>query len=253
MSNHQTLDISQIGYDPEYYPRVNGKEDWYVVNVYKDALLATPGKANPSRRNSFPPVVVVSVTTGYEFPYLLLDGLHRVRAFHAAGRKQIAAYVERLPQSQWLRRSVELNVDGKVPLGAGDKRWVAKKLQAGGMENDEIATLLCMTDTSFTKLMASNIERLTQTSARRIPAGRSHRQVGEDHLGFIKAPFSAVSGTANAQRALATQSAVPSRTDTQVLRSFVSLLEARAIDVRDEETLGLLRRAHELLDHLLTA
>jgi hypothetical protein len=92
------LPLDQIGYDPEYYPRVNGKEDWLTVHRYKEAIKAHPWKAKPKEAGAFP-AVVVAKATGYDWPYILLDGLHRVRAFSAAGLESIAAIVEHLPKS----------------------------------------------------------------------------------------------------------------------------------------------------------
>lgn len=193
----KVLPLDQIGYDPEYYPRVNGKEDWLTVHRYKEALKAHPWKADASKPGSFPPVIVVK-TAGYQWSYLLLDGLHRVRAWSAAGLEKIPAVIETLPKSKWLERSVELNIDSKRPLDSGDKRWVATKLTAAGWKAGAIAALLCMEQGSFEKLVSTNIQKLTQASAKNIVTGRSNRQVGEDHIGFLKAPFTGVSGTGNA-------------------------------------------------------
>lgn len=240
------LPLEQIGYDPAYYPRVNGKEDWLTVHRYKEAVKSQPWKADASRQGSFPAVIVVKAT-GYEWPYILLDGLHRVRAWSAAGLKSIAAIVEHLPKSKWLERSVELNIDSKRPLDSGDKRWVATKLTADGWKAGDIASLLCMEADSFKKLMATNVQKLTQASAKSILPGRSNRQVGDENFGFLKAPFRDVTGIGNAQRALRTQASVSCREAKQIIESFISLLESKAIDFTDESTASLLSRADELL------
>lgn len=240
------IPLEQIGYDPEYYPRVNGKEDWLTVHRYKEAVKSQPWKSDPNRPGAFPPVVVVK-TTGYDTPYLLLDGLHRVRAWSAAGLDRIAATIESLPKSKWLERSVELNIDSKRPLDSGDKRWVAKKLSAEGWKPGDIANLLCMEGESFKKLMATNVQKISQASSKSIAFGRSNRMIGKESFGFLKAPFAAVSGTANGTKALKSQASTSAREAIQIIESFVALLESKAIDFTDERVSELLARAETLL------
>lgn len=252
MAKVEMLPLDQIGFDPEYYPRVNGKADWLNINKYKEALKTHPEKADYRREGAFPPIVVVKAT-GYDWQYLTLDGVHRQSAFAAAGLDKIAAVVEHIPQSKWLARSAELNVDGKMPLGSGDKRWVASKLLDQGFEKEKISELLCMEPASFERLMATNIEKLTAASSKSIPVGRANRQVGKNHIGFLKAPFTSISGTANAQRALASQQSVSAMESAQIIESFIALLESRAMDTHDEHVVERLRKAGELLDKLLAA
>jgi hypothetical protein len=101
---------------------------------------------------------------------------------------------------------------------------------------------------SFKKLMATNVQKLTQASAKSILQGRSNRQIGGDNIGFLKAPFTDVSGTGNAQKALRNQSSVSCREAAQVIESFVALLEAKAIDMSNERVAGLMLRVRELLE-----
>lgn len=246
------IPLSRIGYDPEYYPRVNGDADWMTIHRYKEAVSTHPDKADPSNPGAFPAVVVVRAT-GYEWPYLYLDGLHRGTAFASAGLEKIAAVVERLPKSRWLERSVELNIDGKRTLDSGDKRWVATRLAADGWKPEKIASLLCMEQASFEKLVATNITKLTQSSAKLIRSGRSNRQIGGEHYGFLKAPFTDVSGTGNAQKALRMQDRVASREALQIVESFVALLESKAVDLTDERIADGLRRASDLIGRLAVA
>src|SRR5690348_1563432 len=95
------INVEEIDYRPEFYPRANGDSEWITVHRYADALAADPSK-------EFPPITVVRAT-GFEFKYLIIDGLHRLRAYFQAKRPQIPANVERLPRSKWFARSVELN------------------------------------------------------------------------------------------------------------------------------------------------
>lgn len=250
MSETSLLPLDQLGFDPEYYPRVNGKADWLTIHRYKEALKSQPWKSDHRRDGAFPPVIVVKAT-GYDWQYLILDGVHRVSAFTAVGLQKIAATIERIPQSKWLARSAELNVDGKVPLGSGDKRWVASKLLAQGFEKEKVSELLCMEIGSFDRLMATNIERLTASSSKSIPMGRANRVIGKHHVGFLKSPFTSISGTANAQKALASQQLVSARESEQIIESFIALLESKAVDTHDDNVLNRLKKAGELLDKLM--
>lgn len=241
--------IDQIGYDPDYYPRANGREDWYTVNVYKSALLANPSLAfgwtpeHPDR--GFPPVVVVRATAR-EWLYLLLDGLHRLRTYHAAGYEDIPATVERLPESRWLARSVELNVAGKRGLDVGDKAFIARKLEAAGWAVGDVAALLQMQVETLEKIKASRVVKLTAGAARKIVPGRSNREIDGKHYGFLKAPFVPLAGTANVQEALEAQGPVAARDAAHVLDSAIAVL-ACGVDMADEEIARRVERLRELL------
>lgn len=243
----ERIAIDQIGYDPQYYPRVNGNEDWMTVHRYKESLKCNPWKSDAKKDGAFPAVVVVK-TTGYEWPYLLLDGLHRLRAFAGAGYDRIWSDVERLPQSKWLERSVELNISSKRPLDSGDKRWVAKRLSESGWQPEKIAGLLEMEKSSFEKLMSTGVQKLSKAASKAIPIGRSNRQINGEHVGFLKEPFTDVTGTGNAVKTLQLQASVSSRNANQIIESFVALLESGCIDHTDEwvsERLEVIRRLLE--------
>lgn len=242
------LPIDKIGYDPRYYPRVNGHEDWMTALRYKEALVTHPEKSDPKNPGAFPPIVVVKAA-GFDWPYILLDGLHRLRAFHQAGMEKIAATIERLPKSKWLERSVELNIDSKRPLDSGDKRWVAKLLmEEEGWTADRVATLLEMETGSFERLMSVGVHKLTAKSAKLISKGRSNREINGRHYGFLKAPMVDASGAANAEKALLMQGSVTSHDARQIASSFVAMLESRCFDLTDSELLANLSRAKELLE-----
>lgn len=248
----QKIEIEKIGYDPQHYPRVNGEADWMTVNRYRASLVTHPWKSDPKREGAFPPVIVVKAT-GYEWPYILLDGLHRLKAFSAAGYKSIWAIVERLPQSKWIARSTELNIASKRPLDSGDKAWVASRLLHDGWNRAQVASLLEMETASFEKLMSTGVQKLSKSSVEKIKPGRSNRRINGDHYGFLKAPFRGVTGAANARTALTMQESVTSRDARQIIESFIAILESRCIDMTDEETAAMLRRAAGLLDELVSA
>lgn len=249
----QQLRIDQIGYDKRYYPRVNGdtRLTWMQVNIYKEALVSDPKLADARNRKAFPPITVVR-SQGYDWPYLLIDGLHRREAFIRAGHEFIWAEVERIPRSKWLERAVELNADSKLGLGPGDKKWVTKQLLATGYTAEKITGLLQMTTESFERLMVKGIHRITGKAKEEIPIGRGNREIeGGEHFGFIKAPFGEVAGTANAIEVLKTQGPVSTANAMQIVSSFVVLLESGCVNEDDERIMDQLGRAMDLLRELL--
>lgn len=221
-----TIPVDQIGYDVKFYPRVNGREDWYTVHQYKDALLADP-------RKDFPPVVVVKAT-GKEYAYALLDGVHRTRAYHHAGREAIPAVIERLPESKWFARSVELNTIHGRRLDVGDKAWIAVRLEEDGFSIKEVADLLQMRVESLEKIKAMHVVKLTAKGTKNIPEGRGNRTAGKRHFGFLKAPFTDHAGMASAESALAVQSPVCSMSALNILDSAIAVLEA-GVDLADAD------------------
>lgn len=246
----ERIPLDKIGYEPRYYPRVNGKEDYYTVNLYRDALLGCPdlafGWTESTPDTGFPPIVVVRAT-GRTWPYLLLDGLHRLRAYHAADLEEIPAIVERLPETKWFARSAELNATSKKPLGPGDKAFIAEHLEKeGGMSNKEIAKLLMMRVESLERIRAEHTVKLKSTEAKAKLIGRANREIEGKHYGFLKAPFKEFAGTASAESALAVQDPIAGMDTLHILDSAIAVLEC-GVDDTDEAIAGRLERLRELV------
>jgi hypothetical protein len=247
----QRIKLEDIGYDPDYYPRVNGEEDWQTVYKYKEVLLADPSKADSSKRatkkwHPFPPIVVVKVH-GKPYKYLLLDGLHRVKAFAAADFEDIFAIVEKIPESKWLERSTELNVEESRGLGPGDKAFVAMRLEVQGWKIDKVAKLLQMSKESLERIKIERCHLLKITEAKRIKMGRGNREIGNKRYGFVKSPYRAVTGTSRAGKVLETQGPCSSRNVLSILDSFLVLLDNKLIDLTDEEVVERMVRIKELM------
>jgi len=241
----QQLKLSDIDYDPHYYPRVNGKEDWYTVNIFRENLLADPRLANPSKcSEAFPPIHVVKTPPGYKYKYMLLDGLHRCKGFNAAGFDVIWAIVERLPKSKWMQRATELNIQHKRVLDPGDKAWIAERLESDGMEVKDIASLLKMRVESLQKIRITRCQKLKVKEAKKISHGRSNRQVNGKAVGFLKAPLGELANTNRGTEALRHQGPIASGNVLHVLNSFIALMQAGAVDERNEEVaarMGMIR------------
>lgn len=234
----ERIPLDQVGYDPKYYPRVNGHEDWLTVHRYKDALLA-------DRHKDFPPVVVVKAT-GKPYKYMLLDGKHRCKSYALAERGSIPAEVERLPESKWFARSVELNATHGRTLDSGDKAWIAKRLEEDGYSTEDAAKLLHMRVESLEKIKAEHAVKMTATVAKKLPFGRSHRQLDSGHFGFLKAPFKDFAGSASAESVLAAQAPVSSGGVLNVLDSAIAVLEC-GVDMADERIVERVEKLRALL------
>ena len=244
------IPLSKIDYDPQYYPRVNGKEDWMAVARYKEALEVDPSLADPKEnKKAFPPIVVVWVLA--KKMWMLLDGLHRVRAFHAAGLTHIYAEVETIPKSKWMARAAELNVESSRALDDGDRAWICKRLEADGFKRDKIAKLLVMKMDRLERIMIERPHILKVKEAKIIKqGGRSHRKVNGKSYGFLKAPYKGLSGTNKGTEALMEQGCVNSSNVLQVLREAIAIARVGVIDMTDEETAAAVVELVGLLEPL---
>lgn len=236
------LAIDQIEYDKKYYPRAGGVPDWFTIMRYTEALSL-------DERHEFPPIVVVRAT-GNKVMYFLIDGLHRLRSYLKAGREKIPAVIERIPQSKWLARSVELNVTHGRALDTGDKAWIATRLKEHGWEIDSIAGLLKMKVDSLERIVASRCVKLTAALAKSLPEGRSNRAADQGNYGFLKAPLVRASGSKAIAAALQTQHSVTSHDISAVLDSVIAVLESKVVDLSDEMIALRVERIRTLLSNL---
>lgn len=247
------IKLSKIGYDPKYYPRVNGKEDWMTVLQYMEAVKSDPRLADPKTHppdatgrtfGAFPPIVVVAVP-GKPGWFMLLDGLHRLKAFTAAGLEHTYAEVEQLPKSKWFVRSVELNTRAARGFDSGDKAFIAQRLKAEGWKLDKVAELLKMQITSLEKLVITRCQKLNVTDAKKMPLGRGNRKINGASYGFLKAPFQELANTTRGNAALRRQQRVSSQTVLQVLDAAIAVFESGVVDLSDA---NVAERAVQLRD-----
>lgn len=236
------LELSKLDYDAKYYPRVNGREDWITVLRYRETLEENPDY-------EFDPITVVRAT-GYKRPFMLIDGLHRTKAYVQAGRTEIPAVIERLPQSKWMARSVELNSRHGRPLDAGDRAWVSTRLLEEGWDIGQVANLLRMKVASLEKIMYRRAVRITEKDAEDIPFGRANRIVESGHVGFLKAPLTEANGTPGVLEALKSQFSVTNYDVIGVLDSFLAVLRSGVIDMTDEAIEGKVREIKRLVRKL---
>lgn len=236
------IELDKIDYDTKYYPRVNGQADWMTIHRYTDTLLA-------DKKYDLDPITLVKAT-GRDRPFLLIDGLHRIGAYTRAGRIRIPAIIERIPQSKWMARSVELNVRHGRPLESGDKAWICKRLEEEGWEKEAVASLLKMRVESLDKIVVTHCAKLTIKSAELIKPGRSNRQIGNEHFGFLKAAVTDANGTRHQQEALTSQYALSSRTVINVLDSVIAILKAGCVHMSDEEVASRVLAIKELMAKL---
>lgn len=231
------IPVDQIGCDPKYYPRVNGREDWLTVHRYVEALKVG---------DVFPPIVVFPVT-GKDYRYQLADGKHRLRSHMRHGRDKIEAIIEKIPQSKWFARSVELNSIHGRGLDTGDKAWIAERLNEDGYSDTEVAKILHMPLGSLEKIRSSRVVKLTGAACKIIPQGRSHRSLNRGEIGFLKAPFISATGTKQIMEALEFQNNVSSHDVREILDSFIAVLRSGVIDLSDPDIAAKMSIIRELL------
>ena len=240
----QKLKLTEIGYDPKFYPRANGVENWLTVHQYTEALT--------DPKYEFPPIVVVRSPRA-EFKFMVIDGLHRIRTYARVKRLTIPAIIERVPESKWFARSVELNSTHGRSFDVGDKAFIGIRLESDGWSDGRVAKLLHMKLESLQKIKVNYAVKLTQSAAKKIKVGRGNRKVNGDNYGILKAPFTDLAGTASATKALAVQSPVSLRSVTAVLDSAIAVLQSGIVDPSDEEVASRLLALKGLIEGVLPA
>lgn len=233
------IELDKIGYDPHFYPRVNGNPDWMTILKYTESLQSNP-------KHEFPDVHVVRSMTTKE-PYMLLDGLHRLRSYLKAGRQRIPAIEERIPQSKWFSRSVELNAEHGRQLDTGDKAWIATRLKDEGWEMGAVARLLRMKVESLEKIVVSHCVKISAKDAESIKEGRSNRKINGERYGFLKSALSGVSSKRQQIEALQTQHSITSHDVLAVLDSMISILKAGVVDAKNEEVAERIKEIKRLI------
>jgi hypothetical protein len=201
----------------------------------------------------FPPIHVVKTAFSHgnkDFAYLIIDGLHRIRAHAAAEFTEIFAIVEHIPQSKWFARSVELNADSKRALDSGDRAYILKRLTIDGYTTAQVAKLLNMEVGSLERMEVKSIQKLSAKDGGLIPMGRSNREIGDGNFGFLKAPFAEVTGTNRGAATLKVQAAVSAGNAIQILDSMLALLISGSLDLTDDEVAGRITKIQELLQEL---
>jgi len=231
----------QVGFDEKYYHRVELEpKDWQHIYQASDAL-----KADPSF--DLDPIIVVRWTGGKQ-PHMLLDGLYRMRIYHAAGRDRIPALVlSGLPRSQWFAHGVEIQMRYQFHknLTPGDKAFIALKLtKEQNWSLADAAKLLKTSTVALQRMLAGKAVPLIASQAIPLRVGYSRRLIGSQNYGFLKGPVRGANGSkAAALAALAVQDHIVATDPFQVMDSFLALLKAGCVDMTDQ---GVVARITEI-------
>ncbi len=241
----QKIRISIVGWDPRFYPRHSGEEDWVTVLKYYNALDAEPKKANPNNKKAdpFPPIIVIKAVAK-PYTYLLLDGLHRLKAFIKAGIGFIYAEVERLPESKWLARATELNIIGKRVLTNMDIASISVRLSKGGYTNKQIAKLVNLTPERLERIIIERVVKVKQVKGEQPIRNKWN---GGDTV-ILKAPFKHLSGTVKAEQLEKYQRKFNDLNAVHILGAAADLLESDALDLADQNVIEVLDRLKEALN-----
>ncbi len=240
----QKIKIDNVGYDPRYYPRESGEEDWMTVAKYLGVLRQNPEKANAtnSKVKPFPPIIVVRASKK-PYQYLLIDGLHRTKSFKRYGLEDIYATIERIPESKWLARATELNAAGSRPLTSLDIASVIVRLESRKFSMKAISDLVEQPIEFLEKIKIDRITKLSPAEAKDLK-----KPVWNDngsHAVLLKKPFKDFSGTSRAKDLEKYQSRFNDLNCSAILNSCADLLESDALDLTDIKTIEGLERVKE--------
>lgn len=119
------LRIDSLREPDELYPRV--APDPAVIDRYRDIL------------KDLPPITV-TISDDEELDRIIVDGMHRKRAFEAEGRKTIPCKLEPVENAaDVLAMSARRNIAHGLPLTSEERRHVAEELWQQGMDKKQIA------------------------------------------------------------------------------------------------------------------
>ncbi len=248
----QKIRIDSIGYDPKYYPRQAGQEDWITVARYAETLRQNPEKANSDnlKNKPFPPIIVVRATAKKKYKYLLLDGLHRTKALKQRKFLHIYAEIEKLPESKWLARATELNADSKRPLSDMDIASIIIRLEGNAYPLSKISDLTGKTVERLEKIKIERItkiqskpgDKFSKTGTNGDKTGVGTFRPGNGESIILKAPYKQFSGTSRAEELEPFQSRFNDRNCSQILNAAADLLESDGLDLTDPKTIEGLDR-----------
>jgi hypothetical protein len=163
-----------------------------------------------------------------------------MRAYLRAKRERIPAVVERLPESKWFARAVELNVPNGRSFTTQDKAFIANRLDREGWNETEQAKLLQMPIESLQRIKVDRLVRAQlQTGKRGGGAG----------MLVLKAPARGLVGRA-AQRAQRFQAPLATASVVSALDQTIAVLKMGLVDMGDEAVAERIEEIRELLKGL---
>jgi len=226
----KNVNISDIEFDEDLYPRT--RPNWLTIVDYKESM--TTGAA-------FPPIVLAT----YKGKLCLVDGKHRLEANKQLGKKKISAII----YTGWSRQkifqeAVKFNISHGLSLSPFEKRRIAKKLLEMRMKKQDVSKLIQVSMDKFDYFIGSRMTNAVTGS-----------DVGESDIEnayatgeiIVKSSLKHLAGGTVQGDINKIQRNYFARSQEELLKQLISLLETKTIDTEDEHTMKLLARVKTLL------
>lgn len=143
------LPNNKIYIEEEIYPR--NQCDWQLIHIYKEGMKLGA---------DFPPILVGKESDN---KYILIDGVHRYKAWAALKKNPIPVILSQKPKKDWFAEAVEVNVKHGKRLSTQERLTSAIRLQEMKYMDSEIATIIGMSKADMKKFIAERAILSTST------------------------------------------------------------------------------------------
>lgn len=219
--------ISDIEFDSELYPRT--KPNWLTIVDYKESMVAGA---------KFPPIILAV----HNRKMYLVDGKHRLDAAKQLKYKKISAIIH----TGWNRQrifqeAVRTNIAHGQPLSPYEKRLIIKRLLEMRMKKQDVS-----------KLIQISVDKLEGFVGSRLVNAISGDEVDSDNAYqtgqvLVKSSLKHLAGRTVEGDIGKIQKYHYSRTQEDMLKEIITLLESRTIDEDDKKVMKLVARIKTLL------
>mgnify|MGYP001604973331 CR=1 FL=1 len=148
------LDMDEVSWEREYYPRSENCPNWQAVYQYQQAMRAG---------TKFPPILVGRKDNGYS----IIDGVTRYEATKRLKGEKIYAYLINAPEKTWYEISVEINIVNGQRFSPYEVRTIVLKLRETGYDDEKISNIIKIPIESIAKLLIDSIVKVPGLITRR--------------------------------------------------------------------------------------
>lgn len=219
--------ISDIEFDTELYPRT--KPNWVTIVDYKESMVAGA---------KFPPIILAV----HKKKLYLVDGKHRLDAAKQLGFKTISAIVNLgWTKQKIFQEAVRTNIAHGRPLAPYEKRLVIQKLLEMRMKRQDVSNLVQISIDKLDSFVGSRL--VNAISGDEVDVDNAY-ETGEV---ILKSSLKHLAGGTVEGNINQIQKFHYSKTQKDMLKEFISLLESNTIDKVDKGVMKLIARIKTLL------
>jgi len=212
------LKLEEVKVDNELYPRIH--PDWITTARYFNALKAGA---------KFPPICVAKL--GKEF--ILVDGLHRIKAFKANKEKYISAeLLTGLDKKQIYVEAVKRNMGHGRQFSTQEVTGIIITLGQWKLSEKQISQIVRLPAKSLKPFVAKRMTRITETHEE-IPLKAPLRNLAETEV-LSEPNQDRVSGTSQ----------------VQMFDNIITMFENGWVDTSDKLVVSRMKKLKKLLDTL---